>query len=243
MWTIAHYTPAAIFSLKPAAATSSGGKTLLCPTPFSIKMALLDAALRTQGQAAGQRLWPLLRDLRLKLALPERLVVVNTFTKIVRPKHSGKVTDDDGSGLLTPLGSTIAYREYVAYGGDIGIAAQTVMGDALPPVLTSLFTQMNYLGKRGGFMQLRALPTNTDDADLTSAQGWVTLTENQTSFAPQGTLQMLDDCDAKMTFAHADIYSGKRITLGKERILRHIVLPYRLTRSSKGFSLYERIAA
>jgi hypothetical protein len=241
MWILARYIPAALFSLKPAAATSSGGKTLLCPTPFSIKMALLDAALRTQGQAAGSRLWPLLRDLGLKLALPERLVVVNTFTKIVRPKHSGKVTDDDGSGLLTPLGSTIAYREYVAYGGDIGIAAQTGGGDAPPPVLTSLFAQINYLGKRGGFMQLQAPPT-TSEAEPDAEQGWVTLTTNQTSFAPQGTLQMLDDCDANMTFAHADIYSGKRITLGKERILRHIVLPYRLTRSSKGFSLYERIA-
>ena len=42
-----------------------------------------------------------------------------------------------------------------------------------------------------------------------------------------------------MTFEHADIYSNKRITLGKERILRHIVLPYTLTRSSRSFSLYE----
>jgi len=46
-----------------------------------------------------------------------------------------------------------------------------------------------------------------------------------------------------MTFDHADIYSAKRITLGKERILRHVVLPYRLARSSRGYSLYERIVA
>jgi hypothetical protein len=52
---------------------------------------------------------------------------------------------------------------------------------------------------------------------------------------------MLDDCGPKMTFEHADIYSGKRITLGKERVLHHVVLPYRLTRSSKSYSLYERI--
>ena len=39
----------------------------------------------------------------------------------------------------------------------------------------------------------------------------------------------------KMTFEHADIYSGKRITLGKERVLRHVVLPYQLTRSSRSF--------
>jgi len=44
-----------------------------------------------------------------------------------------------------------------------------------------------------------------------------------------------------VSFEHADIYSGKRITLGKERVLHHVVLPYRLTRSSKSYSLYERI--
>ena len=37
--------------------------------------------------------------------------------------------------------------------------------------------------------------------------------------------------------------SGKRITLGKERVLRHVVLPYRLVSSSKGFSYYECIGA
>jgi len=44
-----------------------------------------------------------------------------------------------------------------------------------------------------------------------------------------------------MTFAHADIYSGKSIKLGHERIHHHIVLPYRLVRSSKSYSYYERI--
>lgn len=138
------------------------------------------------------------------------------------------------------MGSTIAYREYVAFGGSIGLAAQ-LAGDALPPVLASLFMQINYLGKRGGFLQLQSLPHTLDDAALAELPGWVGLTESQTSFSFGGTLQMLDDCAPTMTFEHADIYSGKRITLGKERVLRHVVLPYQLKRSSRSFSLYERI--
>lgn len=239
MWTIARYAPVALFSLKPATATSSGGKTLLCPTPFSIKMALLDAAIRTRGHSEGKRLWPLLCTLRLRVALPERLSVINTFTKIVRPKKNGP--SDDGSGLLTPLGSTIAYREYVSFGGPLALAVQAASGDALPTVVTSLLSQINYLGKRGSFLQLLAAPLVAADADLADAEGWVTLTNNQETFAMGGTLQMLDDCDEKLTFDQVDIYSSKRITLGKDRILRHIVLPYTLTRSSRGFSLYERL--
>jgi len=55
----------------------------------------------------------------------------------------------------------------------------------------------------------------------------------------EGIIQQLDDCDATLTFEKASIYSGVHIQLGKERLLRHVVLPYRLIRSSKGFSYYE----
>jgi len=240
MWMVARYAPTALFSLKSAAATSSGGKTLICPTPFAIKMALLDAALRTRGQPVGKQLWPAIQELQLKIALPDRVAVINTFTKIVRPKKNGP-SDDDGTGLVTPLGSTIAYREYVSFGGTVSIAAQTAAGDHLPDALAELFAHITYLGKRGSFMQLLMHPTVIDDADLDAETAWVTITHDQASFVISGTLQMLDDCGPTMTFDHADIYSKKRITIGKERILRHIVLPYQLARSSRGFSLYERI--
>ncbi len=239
MWTIAEYAPVALFSLKSASATSSGGKTLLTPTAFSIKMALLDAIIRTQGREAGQLLWSTIRDLRLAIALPRQIVVINTFTKIVRPKKNGP-SEDRGTGLITPLGSTIAYREYVQYSGSFRLALQFRQQATLPVNLRNILAQVNYLGKRGGFIQLLASPVEAEalpDDDL-----WTTLTEEQTSFARAGTLQLLDDCGSSLTFGRADIYSGERITVGKERVLRHIVLPYELTRSSRGFSLYERIS-
>src|SRR5579871_3074961 len=85
MWIVAQYLPVAPFSLKPAAATSSGGKTLLAPTPYAIKMALLDIAIRVQGVEAGERLFPFLRDLTVAAALPEDLIVMKGFSKIQRP--------------------------------------------------------------------------------------------------------------------------------------------------------------
>ena len=50
---------------------------------------------------------------------------------------------------------------------------------------------------------------------------------------------MLDDCGKSLTFQRANIYSPERITLGKERIIRHVVLPYRLTRSSRSYTWYQ----
>lgn len=240
MWTIAEYMPLTLFSLKSAGATSSGGKTLLTPTAFSIKMALLDAALRTQGRETGILIWPVIRDLRIQIALPEQIVVVNTFTKIVRPKKNGP-SEDRGTGLITPLGSTIAYREYVHYGGPLQLAFQTQEREALPSEITALLLQINYFGKRGSFMQLHSPPQSEEDNVTDGDSGWIMLTADQATFSTQGTLQLLDDCGAKLSFEQANIYSGKRMTLGKERVLRHIVLPYQLKRSSRGFSLYERI--
>src|SRR5947209_11040019 len=88
MWIMARYLPVALFSLKPAAATSSGGKTLLIPTPYAIKMALLDVAIRTRGIAEGERLFPLLRDLSISFELPNDLVVMKGFSKSWRPVES-----------------------------------------------------------------------------------------------------------------------------------------------------------
>ena len=242
MWTVVTYVPSAIFSLKPASATSSGGKTLLTPTPFSIKMALLDAAIRTRGTASSREWWPIIRDLRVRMELPDGITVINTFTKIVRPKKNGP-TEDRGTGLVTLLGSTIAYREYVHYGGPISVAVQTGVGAPLPLTMRGLFAQINYFGKRGGFMQLRESARECDDAFVADDARWVDLTVNQSSFAVQGTLQMLDDCGAKMSFDQADIYSEKRIALNKERVLRHIVLPYSVYQSSRGYTYYRRLEA
>ncbi len=239
MWTVVQYMPITLFSLKPATATSSGGKTLICPTPFALKMALLDAALRMQERIGSYHLWPTLRDLQVRIRLPEQIAVVNTFTKIVRPKKYG-ASDDDGTGLLTPLGSTIAYREYVSYGGAIRLAFQTAQGDPLPPELTALFQQINYFGKRGGFMQLLVPPVVSNEPSQADGSDWVSLTTDQASFSIGGTLQMLDDCGPKLTFDQVYIYSQKRMSLGKDRVLRHVVIPHYVARSSRGFTLYQR---
>ena len=67
MWVLAEYQPTTLFSLRPATATTSGGKSLIVPTPFAVKMALLDIAIRTQGLEAGRALFSALRGLRIAL--------------------------------------------------------------------------------------------------------------------------------------------------------------------------------
>ncbi len=239
IWVTARFTPVTLFSLKPASSTSSGGKSLLLPTPFAIKMALLDVALRTLGQTEGELLFAAIRRLRIAVKLPNQAIVNNTFIKILRPHKSG-AKDINGTGLMAPMGNTIAFREYVHFDGLLTLAFQGMPVETLTPLLL----QINYFGKRGGFFQLQRQPEvcHWSDEQLKEA-GYILLTQSTREFSIEGLLQMLDDCGPAMTFAHADIYNKKNIRLGKERVLHHVVLPYRLMRSSKSYSYYRRLDA
>jgi hypothetical protein len=196
-------------------------------------MALLDVACRVAGETAAKEAWPWLRDLTVALCPPGRAVVTNLFTRILKPRRNPARPGTPHAG---PLGKTIAFREYVHFDGPLGIALGGEAGDW--PRLADWLLQVNYLGKRGGFVQLLASPAQVE----TLPPGFIVIDGDPTRpFLADGIIQQLDDCAASLTFDKASIYSGKRITLGKERVLRHVVLPYRLVSSSKGFSYYERI--
>src|SRR5258708_2536563 len=209
----ASYLPISILSLSQSLSTSSGAKTLLVPTPFALKTALLDAAIRVLGKEQAALLFPTIRDVQIAVQLPRQLVVINSFLKIVRPKKNGP-SDDLGTGLVTPLGSTIAYREFVSYEGALGLALSRSEGDALPTEIVQLFAQINYFGKRGSFVQLAEPPQLVDQLD----EGWTLLTSEQRLFIVDGTIQMLDDYVPSITFERAHISSGVRITPGKDRL-------------------------
>lgn len=238
MWLTASFRPVGLFSLRPYNATASGGKSLLVPTPFSIKMALLDVLFRLHGQEEAKRVWPIVRDLEVAIRVPSHVILNHTFVKILRPKKKG-ISDKQGTGLKTPMGNTVAFREYVYFAGSFGLA---LAGQQLHE-MAKLLPYINYLGKRGGFIQLDGLPTKKQalEPDLESEQ-WTILTE-EGAFVMGGTLQAMDDCGPNMTLAHANIYSRKRLAKGKAngRIIRHIVLPLRIESTSRHYTLYRRI--
>jgi hypothetical protein len=243
MWTIAEYQPTAFFSLRPHTSTTSGGKSLIVPTPFAVKMALLDAAIRTEGLARGQALFPAIRDLQIAARLPQRIVVNNTFTRILRLKEVKTRASEKKAAVARavaeqqwPFQKTIAFREYIQFGGPLALAFQGVAPDDLTPLLV----HVNYLGKRGGFMQLLHAPEMAEELPA----GFTVLTKGVNGAFPLGVLQMVDDCGKSLTFDKANIYDRSRrsrIKVGEDRIFHHVVLPYRPARSSRGFTLYERM--
>lgn len=229
MWVLATYQSTTFFSLKPSNATSSGGKTLLTPTPYAIKMGLLDAAIRTKGINYGKQAWEWIRTLSLAVDLPERAMVNNVFTRILKPPHSRNKGGFD---------RTIGYREYVHFVGEMRLGFD-IYDDSQREQLNRLLPHITYFGKRGGFFQFLP-PIQTVE---TLPSDFTPLVEQAEAWHIDSQLQHLDDCDVKMSFDHADIYSGKNIRVGKERHTFLAMLPYRLSRSSRSFSDYERLEA
>lgn len=242
MWLIVEYQPTTLFSLRPANATSGGGKTLVAPTPFALKMALLDAAIRVKRRNKGEDWFETIRDIAIAIRLPKHFAVASTFTKIRKPLEIKEKTKAEEkiakakSEKKWPWDSSISFREFVHYGGAIQLAFEE--SGKIP--LLELLAQINYFGKRGCFVQFTGYTTKVDAL----LPEFTRLNSSQDSqFPANGLLQMLDDCGPKMTFDHANIYSGKGISLNVPtgRILTPVVLPYRSKQFSRGYVLYERI--
>jgi acyl-homoserine lactone acylase PvdQ len=158
------------------------------------------------------------------------VVVNNTFIKILRPPKS----PEPGQ----PFQSTIAYREYAYIAGDFGIAL-AVNTDEQANAIKHWFAHINYLGKRGSFIQLQYMPNVVDE--LTSENGWVIVGQFPTEGLPlDAVFTQLDDTTEQATFERVNIYSAGKIELGKHRVLHPVALPYVRVKSSRGYTHYRR---
>ena len=129
-WVIVRYHPVTFFSLRPYNATSSGGQTLIAPTAFALKMALLNATIQVYGLEIGRERFPAIRDLSIAIALPAHITVLKSFAKIRRPARLGdpKTRDQTIADLRDkkqyPFQSTIAYREFVQFGDPLSVPSE-----------------------------------------------------------------------------------------------------------------------
>lgn len=237
MWLIAEYRPASLFSFRSGVATSSGAKTLFLPTPFAIRTALLDAAIRSNGLKKGSMAFTWIKGLSIAIRPPERVVVTNLFAKILKPTRREEAEE--------AMDRTIAFREYAQLEGIVALAFN--VAEEHQHDLTMLLVQINYFGKRGCFFQMIQAPQRVEDLPVGFIpMDGIYIQDNQIkgsgpqAFVP-GLIQMMDDWGESLTFNKVNIYADEKIALGKDRVRKSIILPYRLLRSSKSFSYYERV--
>lgn len=243
-WLVTTYEPTALFSLRASNATSSGGKTLLVPSPYAVKLAIVDAGIRIGGVAHGRELFELVRSRPIRLRPPRYAVVNNTFQRVLRQRRGGGEDDQiDGQDTAElgagPFERTIAYREFCHFEGllDVGIGVHGLLQPQRTALLYS-FAHINYFGKRGSFMQfLRAATLVELPSGFSVPFGEHELP--QADPAIFGTPQMLDDLGAGGVdlFERINTYSAKRIT-NQERIPVYTLLPYRQRASTRRYTAF-----
>lgn len=228
-WLVFEYQPTALFSLKTSLATSSVGKTLLVPTPYSVKMAFVDAGFRiglSWDECAA--LVRCFASASVRLAPPGAAVVTHTFVKI---RQESRDADP-----LHPYTSNIAYRELVHYQGVWRWAFDLAAGDAVfAERLVRLAPHVNYVGKRGSFVQFRSAYR------LAELGGEFTcpVDQRQQFYLPgRAHVVPLDDFGPEADLGTLCSFSAKRAERGKHRRFVDTLVPLGVVNSGPGFTEY-----
>jgi len=234
-WLLATYRPVSLFALKTTYATNKGGKTLLVPTPYAIKLALIDACFRAYGPGNAENkaryVFDQVKDKAIRLLPPEHCVVQNTFIKIKQESREGEKGTYD---------STVAYREFCFFEGELVIALNVEgLEDKAISLIENSLKHINHFGKRGSYFQFIKCER------VVELPSGFSLRDDATNFKldAYGVMQALDDLgetDDLDLFDRVNSYGDKSLTLGKHRILKNTFLPYRLIRSSRGYAYYAR---
>lgn len=245
-WLVARYAPVSVFSLRSTYATSKGGKTLLVPTPYAVKMAVIDACFRTQprgeAEAAARRVFDLIKAQPVRIRPPAECVVQNTFMRVLQPERTSD--DDEPTG---PFTRTIAYREFVFFSGEMELAlGLTSLDDSSVAELGSLPAHINYFGKRGSFWQF--LGIRRHEGILPPGFSLITSEIGQHSLEIVGRYRVTEYLDdfgpklwkAKDGFDRISTYHDGAITLGEHRVLQPTLLPYQRKTGARHFTHYRR---
>jgi len=230
-WLVAEYHPTALFSLKISLATSSVGKTLVVPTPYSIKMAFVDAAFRSGLSAQCAEFLRSLVGVDVRIAPPASACVTHTFVKV---RQESRDADP-----LRPYIASIAYREVVHHQGVWRWAFDLAAGDeTLAQRLVHIAPHVTYIGKRGSFVQFvglsRCAALGPDFTQPVQNQGaWTP--------PPRAHIVPLDDFGPEADLETLSSFTAKKPSRNKHRRFVETIVPLGLVNTGPGFSEYRTL--
>lgn len=250
MWLEFKYKPTSLFSLKSSNSTNSAGKSLLCPSPYAVKMALLNAGITYGNTNEVIGYFETIRDLEFKFFLPEKIVANNCLIKIQKVKRNDKektkkrnelkklgVSDDEIKISLreidsnNPFQPTIAFREYIFFSGVVKIAVNIdSLDENFVGLLIKWFAHVNYFGKKGCFFQL----IDFEYKENLNETFYSTIFRDHLF---PGILIVMDDMDSSLKFKNVNSYDKAKT----KRVEKIYHLPFKQSKASNNFSFYEKI--
>jgi hypothetical protein len=213
------FQPVSLFSLKESNSTNSGAKSVLLPSPYAIKMAMLNQAIlhNDLNKLEENKLeFSYIKNCKIAyhLSADNAFSVNNAFIKILKPER-------DTPGFQR----TVSFREYVYIKGNIEIVFLGVTSEQ-EVYLKKMLSGINYFGKRGCFFQFIEFNNQPNDVNVKAFD-----IKNLSA----GILQEYDDFDNGVKFENVSNYSN----VSTKRNKKVFILPLHLSGTSKGFSIYK----
>ncbi len=213
----ATYRPTALFSLRESNSTSSGAKSLFLPSPYAVKMALVNQAISLGGvdfDKEPQKFWAI-RDLKISYRISGNFCVNNCFVKIQKQRDK------------EPFKSTVSFREYVFLDSDLELIFETNGMFDESVFLKQYLCTINQFGKRGCFFQFVGFNDNPEKANV--------IQFDVSKIQSAGLLQEFDDFGSKVNFENVNSYTDAKT----ERKNRVLFLPISKIGSSKSYTHYK----
>lgn len=207
------YQPTNLFSLKESNSTNSGAKSLLIPSPYSIKMALFNQAITIDGKDIFEdkksKEFAFIKDAKIEYRVLGSFCVNNCFVTIQSLR--------DGTYRGKP-----SFREYI-YLSDIIEILFDVKSEEARHYLKKYLHRINYFGKRGCFFQFVGYRDNPGEPNVKEF--------DVSNFTP-GILQEFDDISPKADFKNVNNFDST----SAKRDKKILVLPVQNVNSSKSYT-------
>lgn len=209
------YQPTNLFSLKDSNSTNSGAKSLLIPSPYAIKMAVLNQAITIDGESVFERdksnEFTFIKNAQISYRISGSFCVNNCFITIQSLR--------DGIYHGKP-----SFREYVFLSDNIEIIFDVENKEA-KQYLQKYLHRINYFGKRGCFFQFVGYKDNPSKPNVK---------EFDTSNLLSGILQEFDDISPDAQFKNVNNFNSANAKRDK----KILVIPVKNQNSSKSYTHY-----
>lgn len=210
------YQPTNLFSLKESNSTNSGAKSLLIPSPYSIKMALFNQAITIDGkdifEEKKSKEFSFIKDATIQYRVSGSFCVNNCFVTIQSLR--------DGTYRGKP-----SFREYIYLSDNIEIIFE-VKSEEAKQYLQKYLHRINYFGKRGCFFQFVSYLDDSGEANVKEFDA--------SDFTP-GILQEFDDISPNAEFKNINNFDSA----GAKRDKKILVLPVYNQNSSKSYTHFK----
>lgn len=228
-----------LFSLRAAMTNAFTARTLPCPTPATLKLALLAKLIERDAPghspdeiaALGQRHLDWLAPLRVGWAAPPRLAI-SAATMTILKEDNGK----------TPLIRSVGIREYVHFDQPFGLALGSVTAERRRADLADALLRLRALGVAESLIQPKGPPQW--HAEAPSGFTWLTDDVVDAAAYRDHEVYLLDDLGSSPSFARLSLYrpieAAYTPRLGEDRRRIIVSLPLRQRRQGLAGRTLER---